>query len=333
MVKAYGLGPHSLPIVVVSPSAIWTPPRDFRTGGLEFDLGLGHYSIALDEDNTSQKGPGWAKGGCVAFARGKNSHLPCTPCEVYPEVQKLWLGWVNRLLKTGVDGIDIRISHHGSLTDEPFEYGFNQLLIDEYSRCYGKPSGEVYNLALLSELRGNHYTDFVREAIRRTRASGKRMQAHLHGEGFAPNSCHGKLMGFPANVHFQWEDWLKSGLVDGAILRTSWFEAVEDPPGGSPDRSRLSRALDEPVVKDMLYLTSELGLPVYLNRYVSRTIDIDEYVSDIKTVSKEPRLAGFDVYGMPNIARPHPMSTQLFPVQKRLARIRKSAQELDLLAK
>ncbi len=97
-------------------------------------------------------------------------------------------------------------------------------------------------------------------------------------------------MGFPANVSFQWQDWLKEGLLDGATLRTSWFEAIEDPMGGAPDRSRLSNALDDPVVREMLKLTGELGLPVYLNRYVSRTIGIDEYVSDIKTVSRDPRL-------------------------------------------
>ncbi len=266
MVEAYGPGPDPLPIVVASHSAIWTQPRNFRTGGLEFDLGLGPYEMTLDEDNTSNEGHGWARGGCVAFARGKNTYLPCTPCEVYPEVQKLWLGWIDRLIEAGVDGIDLRVSHHGSLTDEPFEYGFNEPVLKEYAEHHGDQSSGSYDLTLLSQLRGQHYTDFVSEASRRVRSAGGKMQAHLHAEAFRPDPCHGQLMGFPANISFQWRDWLKSGLLDEATLRTSWFEAIEDPPGGSPDRSRLVKVLADPVVKDMLELTGELDLPVYLCR-------------------------------------------------------------------
>ena len=330
MVEAYGPGPDPLPIVVASHSAIWTQPRSFRTDGLEFDLGMGHYEIALDEDNTSKGAHGWTRGGCVAFARGKNMHLPCTPCEVYPEVQKLWLGWIDRLIEAGVDGIDLRVSHHGSLTDEPLEYGFNQPVLQEYADRYGDPPAGSPDLARLAELRGDHYTGFVREASQRARSAGRKMQVHLHAEAFRADPCAGQLMGFPANVSFQWQDWLKEGLLDGATLRTSWFEAIEDPMGGAPDRSRLSNALDDPVVREMLKLTGELGLPVYLNRYVSRTIGIDEYVSDIKTVSRDPRLAGFDVYEMANVARPDPEGTRLVAVEQRLERIKRTARELGL---
>ena len=330
MIEAYGPGPDPLPIVVGSHSAIWTQPRSFRTGGLEFDLGLGPYEMTLDEDNHSSEGQGWARGGCVAFARGKNTHLPCTPCEVYPEVQKLWLGWIDRLVQAGVDGIDLRLSHHGSLTDEPFEYGFNEPVLQEYAKRHGEPAGGAYDLTLLSQIRGQHYSAFVGEASRRVRRAGGKMQVHLHAEAFRPDPCQGQLMGFPANVSFQWQDWLKSGLLDGATLRTSWFEAIEDPPGGAPHRSRLSNALDDPMVKEMLELTGELDLPVYLNRYVSRTVGIDEYVSDMKAVSGDPRFAGFDVYEMANVSRPDPQGTRLVPVERRLERIRRAARELGL---
>ena len=330
MVEAYGPGPDPLPIVVASHSAIWTQPRNFWSDGLEFDLGLGHYEIALDEDNQSSEGYTWARGSCIAFARGKNTHLPCTPCEVYPEVQKLWLGWIDRLIASGADGVDLRLSHHGSLTDEPFEYGFNEPVLREYADRYGDTADGSYDLERLSRLRGQHYTDFVREASRRAREAGRKMQVHLHAEAFRPNPCQGELMGFPANVSFQWQDWLKAGLLDGATLRTSWFEAIEDPFGGSPDRSRLSKALGDPVVRDMLKMTGELGIPVYLNRYISRTIGIDEYVSDIETMSRDSRFAGFDLYEMANVVRPDPEGSRLVPVESRLERIREVARKLGL---
>ena len=64
-------------------------------------------------------------GGCIALARGKNDYLAATPCECDPDVRQLWQNWVDQILRTGADGIDLRISAHGSLTDEPFNYGMN----------------------------------------------------------------------------------------------------------------------------------------------------------------------------------------------------------------
>lgn len=54
-------------------------------------------------------------------------------------------------------------------------------------------------------------------------------------------------------------------------FRTSWFEALEDQPGSMANRSLLSNALSDPVVK----VTNELGVPAYLNRYLTREIGID----------------------------------------------------------
>ena len=61
MVEAYGSGPEALPIVVASRSAIWICPRDFRTGGLEFDSGYGPFEVELDADNASGEGSAWWK--------------------------------------------------------------------------------------------------------------------------------------------------------------------------------------------------------------------------------------------------------------------------------
>ena len=64
---------------------------------------------------------------------------------------------------------------------------------------------------------------------RRVRARGKRMQVHVHTEAFRSDPCHGQLMGFPDNIRFDWQTWLNQRLVDGITLRTSWFEAMEEP--------------------------------------------------------------------------------------------------------
>ena len=243
MIEAYGPGPDPLPIVVATRSAMWIRPRDFRTGGLEFDSGMGPFPVRLDTDNASTEGTmfgivtksKWNWGGCIAFARGRNDTLACTPCAVHPEVEKLWTGWVDRLLAAGVDGVDVRVSAHGSLTDDPLEYGFNGPLLEECRERFGTEIGNTDgDRARLARLRGRHYTRFIREAGRRVRSAGKKFQVHVHAEAFGPDPCHGQLMGFPANLEFDWRTWLLEGLADGITLRTTWFEAPGGGPGPAP---------------------------------------------------------------------------------------------------
>ncbi len=334
MIRAYGSDPTPLPGVVASRSAMWICPRDFRTGGLEFDSGYGPYEVELDTDSSSCEGGAWwkARGGCIAFARGKNEYLACTPCEAYPQVQKLWLGWVDRLLEAGVDGVDLRISAHGSLTDEPWNYGFNQPIVEEFRERFGvDPSGTGSVQEQLAQLRGEHYTAFFREASRRVRAAGKRLQAHVHTEAFRPDACHGQVMGFPANLHFDWQSWLSEGLVDSITLRTSWFEGLEDPIESKPERSRLDPALQDAVVEEAFGLAGSLDLPVHLNRYIGRAVGIDEYLNDLETVFHDPRFAGFDLYELADLALPTPDGKRLEPTGNWLEKIRAKTAQLGII--
>ena len=335
MIEAYGDGPDPLPIVVAARSVTWISPRDFRTYGLDFDGGLGTLQVPLDEDNTTRTESGeWSShqsGGVIAFARGKNDYAPSMPCVVYPEVRKLWAGWIDRMLDTDVDGIDLRVSSHGNLVDEPWEYGFNEPVLDEYRQRYGKDfEGDDPEVALITQIRGEHYTDFVRETSAKVRAAGKKMQFHLHAEAFRPDPAHGQIMGFPANLDFQWRTWLREGLADGVTLRTSWFEAWEDPPDGEPQRSRLSMALADPVVAEALKLTSELNVPAYLNRYLARAVSLDEYLTDMETAYNDGRLAGFDLYETANIAHATPDGSDVVSLGDTVELIRAKARELGL---
>ena len=79
MIEAYGDGPDPLPVEVASLSAIWHRPRDFRTGGLEFDSGFGVLQVALDADNSAHTGPdGWAMMHRTARSRsGRGATSTC----------------------------------------------------------------------------------------------------------------------------------------------------------------------------------------------------------------------------------------------------------------
>ena len=336
MVEAYG-GDSStpLPVVVASRGAFWTGPRDLGSNTPDFDSGLGHIEIPLDVNASSEReGFFWnrlAGGGLVGFAQGKNEYLPGTVSEVYPEVHRLWDGWVDRILDTGVDGIDIRVSSHGSLVDEPWEYGFDEPAVEAYRLKYGTdPWSSPDDIVRFSRLRGEHFTSFIRRTSNRARSMGRKMQAHIHTEAFRPDIVHGQIMGFPPNTHFAWQDWMRAGLLDGITFRTSWFEALEDLPGTPPVRSRLSNALKDPVAGEALDLAGELGVPAYMNRYLDRAVGVEEYLSDLETAMRDERFAGFDLYESASFIRPTSDGSRLESYKGRVELIRGKARELGL---
>ena len=146
MVRAFGPGGESLPIVVASHKAQWPqniggPIRDFRTGGLEYDASLGQAEVCLDVTNERPFETIWSparsidvRDGVIALARGRNEYLPASLCEAYPEVQEYWLDWVGQCILAGVGGVDVRISSHVGMTNTPDMYGFNEPVAVEYQR-------------------------------------------------------------------------------------------------------------------------------------------------------------------------------------------------------
>src|SRR5204863_511764 len=110
--------------------------------------------------------------------------------------------------------------------------------------------------------RGTRYTQFLRSAREMLRRSSRSLHVHLHTEAFRPDPVHGQLMGFPANIDFQWQRWLEEGLVDAATLRVQWYESL-----GPPNNDDLPALLDDPIVADAIARARGAGVPLALNRY------------------------------------------------------------------
>lgn len=340
MVKVYSSGSEPLPIVVATRSGTGRSNRNFEQGGLDYDNGFGSQQMFLDSDNNSalpytDRGNWWRQtsgGGVVAFSRGVNQYLPSTPCEVYPEVRDLWDGWVDRIIETGVDGIDIRVSHHGCLVNDPQEYGFNDLVVQKFVQIYGsEPTNSQNDLGKLSKVRGEYFTDFIKLTSNKVRSAGKKMQIHMHTEAFRQDPCHGQMMGIPPNIYFDWKSWISQGLLDGITLRTSWFEALESPSEDQAYRAKLSYRLDDEIVKEALSMAVEYNIPTYLNRYVDRAIGIDEYLKDLETTFFDARFAGFDIYEFAHLARPVPDGSRLEEYRGRLGAISQKTRALGII--
>lgn len=339
MVEVFGDEDQPLNCVLATHSALWVKPRDFRTYGLEFDQGYGHIPVSLDEPwkdpdgdrNTHFSGEDEFKdeamfgkgqaGGFIGIARGKNEYLSATPCEAYPEVRLLWLSWVEAMLDTGVDGIDLRISAHGSLNDDPDAYGFNPPILEAYRQRHG--DGPI-DLSKLAAVRGDFYTAFLQEVSSLVHSRGKKLQVHLHAEAFRPNLTFGQKHGIPINIDFQWKRWIEEGLVDEVHLRTSWFEAAEDPLGAKEtSRSKLTSALADPIASEMLDVAKQHHLPVTLNRYIGRAAALPEYLDDIATAKQDGRIDRFDVYEYFDLAQAAPDKPGLTSKGERLAELKK----------
>ena len=92
----------------------------------------------------------------------------------------------------------------------------------------------------------------------------------------------------------------------------------------------MSHILADPVVREVLEVTEDLGLPVYLNRYVARAVPIREYVEDMERIWRDTRFAGFDLYEFFHLARATPDGSRLVQVQDRISQIRRKARELGI---
>lgn len=324
MIAALDAGGRELPSVVATRSATAYATRDFRAGGLEYDCGYGPFVTALDADNQAATG-NWdtPQGGCIAIALGVNDELSGAPCESLAGVQASWLGWVDWLLAAGVDGIDVRISAHGTHTDEPHAYGFN----DEIVAALGGSTDP----GAVAAHRGDRYTDFLRAAGHRTRAAGRRFLAHLHTEAFRPDPVHGALMGIPPTIDFQWRRWLDEGLLDGATLRTSWYESL-----GPAERDDLPALLASPVVAETIAHAGARNVPLFLNRYamdggIRREGErLERYLDDLEYAFRHPALAGFDVYENWALQQPTRDGSRLAPVGDFLPKIAERARRLGI---
>ena len=168
-------------------------------------------------------------------------------------MQGYWLRCVEEMLAAGVDGIDIREENHSTHTDEPQAYGFNHVVL---ARCRAGHDLQ----SEVARVRGEAYTDFLRQAKARLSAGGARLRYQLNMDYFrpAPPAC--RALAFPANLHFDWQCWLAERLFDEAVLRSYHYRTAmlsDDlwctahrrlPPSGYPDQLQSSRLYQRSLV-------------------------------------------------------------------------------------
>ena len=258
---------REIPGVFFSGAKIYMADRiDFRNWGLLFDCGYGRQKAFLDAPNAS------GHQGCAAFGRGRNEYLPGALCETEPEVRQFWLSCIEEMLDAGVDGVDFRVENHGTHTEYPEEYGFNDVVLEE-CRLRGKT-----DLRSIAEVRGEAYTEFLRKAKRLIASRGKRMRVNLNIDWFRPDRPANRRLAYPANIDFDWRRWVDEGLMDEGILRM--FHLPFDTVFGQ-----------DAVAMEMIDKCQKKGIPLTVNRYI-RPSSADEF----DRVRNDSRFSGFIMY-------------------------------------
>jgi hypothetical protein len=256
----------AIPGVFATGGGVWERNSvDFRNWGLLFDMGFGQSIVRLDELNDS------GRVGLIAFTRGRNEFLPGALCETEPQVQAYWLSCLDEIMDTGVDGVDFRVENHGTHTDYYEEYGFNDVI---FEKCAHQGSVDS---AMIAQVRGDAYTHFLRQARGMVVSRGGRMRINLNIDWFRSDPPPVRRLAYPANIHYDWQQWVDEGLLDEGILRLYQlpFDAV----------------FDDGVSAEMITRCQEKGIPLTVNRYVN-----PDYPAEFERVRQDGRFSGFILY-------------------------------------
>ena len=288
MIEAYGNDERKLPVSIATEFAPWNPNRNFRTYGLEFDAGgFCEPKTYLDLDNSS------SIKGFIAFCRGKNEYNKGALCEAYPEVRQFWLSLVKDCLEAGVDGIDFRVQGHSTWTDEPFSYGFNEPIVKDYKNRYGVDIlMEHYDPNLLADLRGEYYTEFLKDASSLIRSANKKMQVHIDTDLLSPN-LYLAAFTFPMNIKFDWEKWISEGICDEATLRSLEI---------GPDQISTNT-----ISHKVIAACWKKSIPLHFNRYIteicvsSKGSSFEELIREIEIIRGDGIFRSFILYEGANL--------------------------------
>ncbi len=222
--------------------------------GFNFDDGFGAYeAFNLDPDGRE---------GYIAIAKGKDLYTRGALCECEPLVQEHWFSFLEKALDDGYDFFGNRIECHTVHVDEPFAYGYNDCIKEEYFRRYGKCEEQDMQLDKIAKIRGDVYTKLFVEGARRARAKGRKVYVTLNIEMLHDPIPLDRRYAYPMNVEWQWERWLEEIRPDEINFRMY--------------KNTPHFLLNDPQCKHMLEVAKSYNVPMTVERYVSTNM-AEEY--------------------------------------------------------
>ena len=207
--------PHTLGGLFDSPGVGLALDDNTFSGGIEFDMGIGRWGqsgptacefFALDHAH-----------GYLGFARRRQLEMRTLLDPSFPEVRKFWLDWIKHELECGVDGVDIRLTHHNQLLDTPC-YSFARPIVEAYKARHGvNILTESFSWAELRKIRGEFWTEFLRQAKALVASRGKRLSLHFEPGMEQAVTVRGEetCLGW----QWDWKTWIEEGIADEIVLK------------------------------------------------------------------------------------------------------------------
>jgi len=215
-------------------------------GGFEFNRYPGSPSAAMMSGGDPIVTPLTLDRGAVSYialARGKDRGPLAVLSPSFPETRALWMTWITAMLDAGADGIDIRPGHHHS-DFAWIEYGFEQPVRDEMLRRTGVDiwATDDFDHHLWRQVRGEGWTQFLREVSALVRGRGKKLALHIDNYFDNPPNAGGAM-----NIVADWRTWLEEGLADVVTGKSLWPESS--------------------MAREVLTLAHAKGVPVHYDPY------------------------------------------------------------------
>ena len=131
----------------------------------------------------------------------------------YPAVRSYMINKIIRAFsdRFDFDGVFLSIRSHGPPPEYADEYGFNQPIVKEYKRRYGRDIiREDFDVTKWRELRGEYFTLFLKELKAHLDTTGQKLSIGVQqGEHFGPPF---------GNMSLQWRRWVSEGIIDELVL-------------------------------------------------------------------------------------------------------------------
>ena len=248
--------------------------RPILEAGFHFDDGFGrHFPEILDPDDET---------GYTAICKGKYEYVHGTLCACEPKVLEHWMKWQETAMDDGFDYVGNRIENHSVHVDEPFAYGYNDCIKEEYFKRYGKCAERDMDTALISKIRGDAYTKLLVRSAERAHKRGKKFILTLNMEMLYNPIPVARHMAYPMNVEWQWERWIDETQPDEINIRSYQM---------SPEFM-----LNDVQCKKILNTAQKKGIPMTLERY-----DYWDFAADFEMVDNTGIFSSITLYETNNV--------------------------------
>ena len=151
----------------------------------------------------------------IGIALEKMPNLPTLLEPSFEGARQIWLGRLRTLLQAGADGVGVRTLCHHNACLEWLPYAFADPVRRAFQDRHGRePECREGDYEEVRRIRGDYYTQFLRDAKALTSSYGKKLAVHFEMGIDVPPHLDTRMQ-----LHLDWERWLDEGIMDEIYLK------------------------------------------------------------------------------------------------------------------